>query len=67
MTSGTRKEMLFHPQYCLDCHRCYISKTESNPCPFCGSGNMINWKKEFYKNGKNKMQMRESCKGSGKR
>jgi len=41
--------MLFYPQFCLDCMERNISRTEANPCPFCGSENVVNHKREIYK------------------
>ena len=49
---------LFYPQFCFDCQSANISATKLNPCPWCGSENIINHEGKIYKN---EMQMREPC------
>ncbi len=54
-------QIVFYPQFCVDCMLLFISKTETNPCPYCGSENLVNHNREIYKNVKNKIsvQMKE--------
>jgi predicted Zn-ribbon and HTH transcriptional regulator len=42
--------IVFYPEFCLDCMLDYVSKTKSNPCPYCGSENTINYERKLHKN-----------------
>lgn len=43
---------IFYPQFCLDCFRNFISKTELNPCRWCNSENVIGYRRTMYKGAK---------------
>ena len=48
---------IFYPQFCYDCSLPYVSKTETNPCPYCGSENLVDHEREIYKNIKDKVSI----------
>jgi len=41
--------MIFHPHFCYDCMRDYVTKKRIEPCRYCDGMNVINWAGETYK------------------
>lgn len=42
--------LVFYPHWCFDCMYSFVGSKESEPCPRCGSENVVNYKRELYKN-----------------
>ena len=40
---STLEPTVFHPTFCFDCQKPYISKNPLEPCPWCKGANVINW------------------------
>jgi len=53
--------LIFYPHWCFDCMYNFIGSKESEPCPRCGSENVVNYKREIYKDVKMKYYYCHDC------
>lgn len=45
--------LIYYPHFCYDCNLNFISDKQNINCRWCGSDNVVNYKKEIFRNYKN--------------